>query len=68
MHLHIDISEILFVNFGAHFNIGQLKRLCQKCHALRKLKGALEEKKILIVIQILRVRKFIFQINSFNVY
>ena len=45
MTIHVDITDIILVNFGPHFNFWQLKNSrCQKCHALGKIKGALEIK------------------------
>ena len=43
MTIHVDIADIIFVNFGPHFHFWQLKNSrCQKCHALGKIKSALE--------------------------
>ena len=45
MTIHVDITDIILVNFGPHFNFWQLKNCrYQKCHALGKIKGALENK------------------------
>ena len=46
MTIYVDITDIILINFGPHFHIWQLKNSrCQKCHALGKIKGALEKKK-----------------------
>ena len=43
MTIHVDITDIILVNFGPHFHFWQFKNSqCQKCHALGKIKGALE--------------------------
>ena len=43
MTIHVDITDIIFFNFGPHFHFWQLKNSrCQKCHGLGKIKGALE--------------------------
>ena len=45
MTIHVDITNIILVNFGQHFHFWQLKNSrCQKCHALGKIKVALENK------------------------
>ena len=45
MTIHVDIIDIILVNFGSHFHFWQLKNCrLQKCHALGKIKGALENK------------------------
>ena len=45
MTIHVDIADIILVNFVPHFNFWQLKNSrCQKCHALGKIKGALKIK------------------------
>ena len=45
MTKHVDIIDIIYVNFGPHFHFWQLNNCrCQKCHALGKIKGALENK------------------------
>ena len=45
MTIHVDITDIILVNFGPHFHFWQLKKCrYQKCHALGKIKGALENK------------------------
>ena len=37
MTIHVDITDIILVNFGPHFHFWQLKNSrCQKCHALGK--------------------------------
>ena len=41
MTVHVDITGIILVNLGLHFHFWQLKKLCQNCHALGKIKGAL---------------------------
>ena len=43
MTIHVDITDIILVNFGPHFHFWQLKNSrCQMCHALGKINGALE--------------------------
>ena len=43
MTIHVDITDIILVNFGPHFHFLQLKNSrYPKCHALGKIKGALE--------------------------
>ena len=43
MTIHVDITDIILVNFAPHFHFWQLKNSrCQMCHALGKIKGALE--------------------------
>ena len=43
MTIHVDITDIILVNFELHFHFWQLKNCrFQKCHALGKIKGALE--------------------------
>ena len=38
MTIHVDINDIILVNFGPHFHFWQLKNSrCQKCHALGKI-------------------------------
>ena len=45
MTIHVDYTEINLVNIGPHFPFWQLKNSqCQKCHALGKIKGALDRK------------------------
>ena len=45
MIIHVDITDIILVNFGPHFHFWQLKNCrFQMCHALGKIKGALENK------------------------
>ena len=45
MTIHIDITGIILVNFRPHFHFWQLKNCqFQICHALGKIKGALENK------------------------
>ena len=45
MTIHVDITDIILVNFGPHFHFWQLKNCrYQKCHALGKIKAALENK------------------------
>ena len=45
MTKHVDITDIIYVNFGPHFHFWQSNNCrCQKCHALGKTKGALENK------------------------
>ena len=45
MIIHVDITDIILVNFGPHSHFWQLNGCrCQKCHALWKMKGALENK------------------------
>ena len=45
MTIHVDITDIILVNFGPHFRFWQLKNsLCKTCHALGKIKGAFENK------------------------
>ena len=45
MTIHVDITDIIFVNFGPHFHFWQLKNCrYQMCNALRKIKAALENK------------------------
>ena len=45
MTIHVYITDIFLVNIGPHFHFWQLKNSwCQKCHALGKIKGALENK------------------------
>ena len=45
MTIHVDITDIILVNVGPHLHFWQLKSCrFQKCHALGKIKGALENK------------------------
>ena len=45
MTIHVDITDIILVNFNQHSHFRQLNNCrCQKCHALGKSKGALENK------------------------
>ena len=45
IHVHVDITDIILLNFGPHFHFWHLKNSrCHKCHALEKIKGALENK------------------------
>ena len=45
MTIHVQITDIILVNFGAHFHFWQFKNTrCQKCHALGKIKDVLENK------------------------
>ena len=45
MTIHVDITDIILINCGPHFHFWQLKNSrSQKCLALGKIKGALENK------------------------
>ena len=64
MTTHVDITDIILVNFGPHFYFKQLKNSrCQKCHALAKIKGALENK-INDYYTNLTSKIFLYQINA----
>ena len=45
MTINVDITDMILVNFGPHFHFWQLKNCrYQKCHALGKIKAAVENK------------------------
>ena len=64
MKIHVDITDIILVNFVPHFHFWQLKNsLCQKCHALGKIKGSLENK-----ISIFMYHKLIYVGGLFDIH